>query len=76
MGKGIVVVSRFDFTGDGMDIPYNTRRAARAWRAKNGIQLLFCSHSIEFRFVGFSLFLRGAYDPILVMCRGIDRIEF
>lgn len=38
--------------------------------------ILFCGHSVEFRFVGFSLFLRDSYDPILVMCRGIDRIEF
>ena len=28
--EGIVVVGRFDFTGDGMDISYNTLLAAKA----------------------------------------------
>jgi len=29
-----IVVSRFDFTGYGMDVPYNTQRAAKAQRAE------------------------------------------
>jgi len=32
--KGAIVVSRFDFTGDGMNIPYNSLRAAKARRAE------------------------------------------
>jgi len=29
------VAGRFDFTGDGMDIPYNTLRAAKEKKAEN-----------------------------------------
>jgi len=34
IGQGAIVVSHFDFTGDGMDIPNNTLRAAKARRAE------------------------------------------
>jgi len=34
-GKGVIVVGRFDFEGDGMEIPYNTLLAAKARRAEN-----------------------------------------
>ena len=40
------------------------------------LMILFRSHSVELRFVGFGFFLRGAHDSILVMRRRIDRIEF
>jgi hypothetical protein len=33
-GQGGIVVGRFDFEGDGMDIPYNTLLAAKARRGE------------------------------------------
>lgn len=38
--------------------------------------ILFRSHSVEFCFIGFGFFFRGAHNLIFMMRRRIDCIEF
>jgi len=69
--QGAIVVGRFDFTGDGMDIPYNTLRAANRRRAKKKTESILtrkkqAAHSSAYSFEIEESHPRRTPGPILL----------